>query len=230
MKKNNNLLWCILAVAVVALVITVVMCWGTLKSALGLAAEAPANVRSEDMIALFQNDKIDEDKLTAYAVVWEDNLHKSIESGKQQNTDLAAADLKSEVEKATNAIEKINSILSLVSNDNRTTINTVAMKAKSDVESAQRFIDSHAQPAAKPSAPSSPSRSSSASSGSPTGQYVVITGDAVRLRTGPGFDYGVYTHVNRGNTIPYVSTSGDWNCVNYKGRTLYVSTQFSYIQ
>lgn len=226
MKNKNTILWCVLIVAVAALLTTAILCWGTLKSSLGLGTDAPANVRSEDMSALFQGEKIDEDKLAAYSVVWEDNLHAAIEKGKEQNSDLAVADLKSEVEKATAVVDKLNAVMSLVSEANRTTINTATLKAQSDLESAKRFIDSHGS-VAKPATPQSSAQTGAAPAA--TGQYVVVTGDGVRLRTGPGFGYDVYTHVNHGKTIPYVSTSGDWFCVNYKGRTLYISNEFAYV-
>lgn len=225
MNKNKDIiLWAILAAVTTALVITVVMFWGTIKSSFG-GSSVPANVRSEDMTSLLQQQEIDEDKLASYSVSWEATLHSTVEEAKKQNTDLAAADLKSEVEKATDVVEKLNALSDLVKGDNHTIINTATMKAQSDIESAQRFIDAHSSnEVAKSAAPTT----SSASVPS-TGQYVTITGNAVRLRVGPGFGYGVYTHVNKGKTIPYVSTSGDWYCVNYGGRTLYVSNQFAYV-
>lgn len=223
MSKNKDIiLWTILAAVTTALIITVVMFWGTIKSSFG-GSSVPANVRSEDMTALLQQKEIDEDMLASYSVTWEATLHATIEESKKQNTDLAAADLKAEVEKAAAVVEKLNSLANLVKGDNHTIINTATMKAQSDIESAQRFISSRSTgEVAKTAAPSTTSAPS-------TGQYVTITGNAVRLRVGPGFGYGVYTHVNKGKTIPYVSTAGDWYCVNYGGRTLYVSNQFAYV-
>lgn len=58
-------------------------------------------------------------------------------------------------------------------------------------------------------------------------QVVVIQGNGVRLRTGPGLGYGVYTQVNRGTRLSYNYTSGDWYCVNYGGYRLFVSRDFA---
>lgn len=64
-------------------------------------------------------------------------------------------------------------------------------------------------------------------SGGNSYNYVRITGDGVRLRFGPGFGYDVYTKLYRGAKVRYVSTSGDWYCVLYNGRYLYVSRDFA---
>lgn len=227
MKNKNTILWAILAAVAVAIIAIVILFWGTLKSNLSGGVEVPANVRSEDMTALLQADKIDEKTLAAYSVVWEENLHATVENSKQQNTDLAAADLKSEVEKANAIVNKLNTLVQLIGGDNRTTINTAVQKAKSDLESAQRFIDSHDGATAEAPAPQSSPANTEAATAAPTGQYVTITGNAVRLRTGPGLNYGVYTQVDKGKTIPLVSTKDDWYCLNYNGRTLYVAKEFA---
>ncbi len=56
---------------------------------------------------------------------------------------------------------------------------------------------------------------------------VRITGNGVRLRYGPGLNYGIYTQVNRGTTLSWVGTSGNWYAVNYGGYTLYVSADYA---
>lgn len=226
MKNKNTILLCSFVIAVAAIVTAAVLYRGPLMAALGIGADAPADVRSEDMTALFQSNKIDEDKIASYSVAWEENLHTAIEKYKEQNPDLAVADLQSEIEKANIIVEKLNTVMQLVSDANRNTIYTVCQKASSDIESAQRFINSHGSTAQ--TATTQPATANSPTTPA-TGKYVVVTGDAVRLRTGPGLGYGVYTQVNRGKTIPYISTSGEWFCINYNGRTLYVSNQFAYI-
>lgn len=220
--KNNTVLWIILGVLVTALIGVCVAAFMFIPNLRGIFTggnnvEGP--VRTEDMQVLLQAEKIDEDKVAAYSEVWEKTLLEFIESKKSENTDLATADLKAEIEKAGAVMEKISVLASLVSGDNHTTLNAVAMKVQNDLESAQRYIDSRA-PQAKTNAPKV-----TTSSGS--GQSLTVTGDAVRLRVGPGFGYGVYTHVNKGARLSYISDAGDWYCVNYGGRTLYVSKQFA---
>lgn len=60
-----------------------------------------------------------------------------------------------------------------------------------------------------------------------TYNYVRVTGNGVRLRTGPGLGYDVYKQVNRGTKLRYVSTQGDWYCVLYNNYYLYVSRDFA---
>lgn len=61
-------------------------------------------------------------------------------------------------------------------------------------------------------------------------RYVKVTGDGVRLRTGPGRDYDIKAKVNKDTRLVYVSTHGEWFCVNYKGQELYVSRDFANIE
>lgn len=74
---------------------------------------------------------------------------------------------------------------------------------------------------------SSSSHSSYSRSSSSAYSYVKVTGNGVRLRYGPGLGYDVYTQVNKGTKLPLYSTQGDWYCVIYGGRYLYVSRDFA---
>lgn len=58
-------------------------------------------------------------------------------------------------------------------------------------------------------------------------QTVIVQGNGVRLRTGPGLEYGIYTQVNKGTRLSYISTVGNWYCVSYGGYQLYISRDFS---
>lgn len=58
-------------------------------------------------------------------------------------------------------------------------------------------------------------------------QSVKITGNGVRLRYGPGLDYGVYCKFNKGKILTYRYTDGDWYCVRYNNMDLYVSRDFA---
>lgn len=59
--------------------------------------------------------------------------------------------------------------------------------------------------------------------------YVVITGNSVIGRKSPaGADSGV--RFNKGQRLPYLGYSGSWLKVNYKGRVLWVSDSYGYIQ
>lgn len=60
-------------------------------------------------------------------------------------------------------------------------------------------------------------------------QTVIVQGSNVRLRYGPGLNYGVHKLLNKGTRLRYVSTSGDWYCVNYNGYNLYVHRDFASI-
>lgn len=59
--------------------------------------------------------------------------------------------------------------------------------------------------------------------------YVVITGNSVIGRKTPaGADSGV--RFNKGRRLPYLGTQGSWYKVNYNGKILWVSDQFSYVE
>lgn len=58
-------------------------------------------------------------------------------------------------------------------------------------------------------------------------QVVEVTGNNVRLRTGPGTSYGEYAKLNKGKRLEYNYTTGDWYCVNYEGYKLFVNRDFA---
>ena len=59
--------------------------------------------------------------------------------------------------------------------------------------------------------------------------YVVITGNKVIGRKTPaGADSGA--RFFKGNRLPYLGTQGSWYKVNYNGKVLWVSDQYSYVE
>lgn len=65
---------------------------------------------------------------------------------------------------------------------------------------------------------------------------VVINGVGVRLRFGPGTDYGYLTWANgqtrapkKGSRLEYISETTGWYRVKYLGQEFYVSKDFSYL-
>ena len=66
---------------------------------------------------------------------------------------------------------------------------------------------------------------------------VVINGRGVRMRTGPGFEYGfpttssgrAYT-VSKGTSLPFLGQYGNWYAVLFEGNTHYVSADFAYLR
>lgn len=61
-------------------------------------------------------------------------------------------------------------------------------------------------------------------------KYVKVTGDGVRLRTGPGQEFSIKAKVNKNERLVYVSTCGEWFCVKYKGQELYISRDFANLE
>lgn len=61
-------------------------------------------------------------------------------------------------------------------------------------------------------------------------KYVVVTGDGVRLRTGPGLNYEVKVKVNKGTRLPFVSAHDKWIRVKYEGKELYISSDYANIE
>lgn len=59
------------------------------------------------------------------------------------------------------------------------------------------------------------------------GTALYVNGDGVRLRTGPGLSYEVYAKVSTGQTLTYNYTSGEWYCVKYNGRNLFINKEFA---
>lgn len=57
-------------------------------------------------------------------------------------------------------------------------------------------------------------------------QEVVVKGDNVNLRTGPGLNYGSHAKVNRGTHLPYNYSTGVWYCVTYEGHRLYIREDY----
>ena len=73
----------------------------------------------------------------------------------------------------------------------------------------------------------------SVSSGTPK---VVVNGVGVRLRFGPGLNYGYLTWANgqnrapsKGTRLDYIDETDEWYHVRYQGQAYYISKQFSYM-
>lgn len=61
-----------------------------------------------------------------------------------------------------------------------------------------------------------------------TSGYVTITGTGVRMRYGPGLDYGYYsTSPKKGARLPLLGQSGDWYEVKYGNDVAYVFKQYA---
>ena len=65
---------------------------------------------------------------------------------------------------------------------------------------------------------------------------VVVNGVGVRLRFGPGTDYGYLTWANgqtraprKGEKLEYIDETDGWYHVRYKGSAFYISKEFSYL-
>ena len=69
-------------------------------------------------------------------------------------------------------------------------------------------------------------------------QYVVATGNHVRLRTGPSTGYpmlvwnstGKPVWINKGDRLTYLGQTGNWFKVRYNGNVLYISKDYSYLR
>lgn len=67
-----------------------------------------------------------------------------------------------------------------------------------------------------------------------TGSYVTITGTGVRMRFGPGLNYGYYQNANgtarspkKGTKLPLLGSSGDWYEVQFGQDVAYVFKQYA---
>jgi len=61
-----------------------------------------------------------------------------------------------------------------------------------------------------------------------SGDYVTITGTGVRMRYGPGLDYGYYkTSPKKGERLQLLGQSGDWYEVKYGNEVAYVFKQYA---
>lgn len=56
---------------------------------------------------------------------------------------------------------------------------------------------------------------------------VTITGNGVRIRTGPGTNYSIISSVNSGTTLTVSGKEGNWYKVTYNGQTGYVSADYA---
>ena len=90
------------------------------------------------------------------------------------------------------------------------------------------YLDSTASPAKKEAAKTAqPAEKQS---------EVVITGNGVRLRKGPGLDYDYLKWENggvrspkKGTRVKYLGSEGDWYKVSYAGGVYYLFKQYGYI-
>ena len=54
-----------------------------------------------------------------------------------------------------------------------------------------------------------------------------MTGNSVRIRSGPGTGYSQIGSVNSGTTLTVTGKSGDWYQVSYNGQTGYISATYA---
>ncbi|MGL5312817.1 MAG: SH3 domain-containing protein [Peptostreptococcaceae bacterium] len=57
-------------------------------------------------------------------------------------------------------------------------------------------------------------------------EYRTITGNGVNFRKGPGTNYSSITKLNKGYTVEYIGTSGNWINVKYNGTIGYVHSDY----
>ena len=74
---------------------------------------------------------------------------------------------------------------------------------------------------------SSSGSSGSGSSVTADSGTVKVTGNSVRIRSGPGTGYGQIGSVNAGTTLTVTGKSGDWYQVSYNGQTGYISATYA---
>lgn len=227
MKKNTTLY---IIIAVLALAVTagaLIFFWPNIQKL--TADPVPEDVYTEDMIAILQEDEVDVEKAASYAKVWESTFAQLVENKKKENTDLAKADLNDAIEKAQQIVKKLQTLATLIKGDEKTTINGVVLKMENEIESAKRYLGNApaAAPATAPAAQAAPTpRPQNTVQEYPPGTTLYVKGIGVRLRTGPGLNYGVYKQLNTGNKLSYNFSTEDWYCVNYNGRNLYISKDF----
>lgn len=223
MKKNTTLY---IIIAVLALAVTagaLIFFWPNIQKL--TADPVPEDVYTEDMIAILQEDEVDVEKAASYAKVWESTFAQLVENKKKENTDLAKADLNDAIEKAQQIVKKLQTLATLIKGDEKTTINGVVLKMENEIESAKRYLA--IAPATAPAAQAAPTpRPQNTVQEYPPGTSLYVKGIGVRLRTGPGLNYGVYKQLNTGNKLSYNFSTEDWYCVNYNGRSLYISKDF----
>ena len=59
------------------------------------------------------------------------------------------------------------------------------------------------------------------------GDTVVVTGDSVYMREGPGKDYGIFGVVFKGAKFPYIKQENDWFNVQYGSESAWISKKWS---
>ncbi len=55
---------------------------------------------------------------------------------------------------------------------------------------------------------------------------VRVTSDGINVRSGPGTDNDILGTANTGNYFMYISTSDDWNEIEFNGQTAYIHSSF----
>ena len=56
---------------------------------------------------------------------------------------------------------------------------------------------------------------------------ITVTGNGVRIRTGPGTNYSQIGSANSGNVLTVTGKSGDWYQISYNGQTAYISATYA---
>ena len=67
---------------------------------------------------------------------------------------------------------------------------------------------------------------SSSGGTSTTGESGTVTGNGVRVRSGPGTGYNVMGYMNSGNTVTILGEESGWYKITYNGQTGYISADY----
>lgn len=187
--------------------------------------KVPTEVATEDMVALFMDTSVDVDKAVAYANAWNVTLKTLIDKKITDNSELSATDLEAESKRAQEVVSKLEAIASLADGEARTNLTSAALKAKSEIERAQRFIETHkaaAKPAAAPAAPTQAAPAPAA----PAVERRVVCHDPdgwVNIRQGASANSAILDRLYEdGSTAVVIGRSGNWLKVNYNGTIGYI--------
>lgn len=190
--------------------------------------EVPTEVATEDMAALFMDTSVDVDKAEAYATAWNVTLRTLVDKKISENSDMSATDLEAEIKRAQEVVGKLEAIASLTDGDARTNLTSAALKAKNEIERAQRFIETHkanAKPAAAP-APQAQTAPVASAPAAPAVERKVVCHDPdgwVNIRQGASANTAILTRLYEdGSTAVVIGRSGNWLKVNYNGTIGYI--------
>lgn len=127
-------------------------------------AEAPVNVATSDMLALFMNSEVEIEQAAAYAKVWRVNFTNLVDEKIAKQTDEADADLRGEKANAEKVVKKLEALAAYAKGDARNDLNSTVLSVRQTLEKVQRHLDSRKQGNGKGAGASAPSVGSNAPS------------------------------------------------------------------